>query len=303
METQKNYICIDDSAYIHRYFFAYQKINKKTMGSFHGKEIEVTALEGLLDYTNKLKENFPNSEIIHILDPDNGSAYRKSIYPEYKKRPEKDEILRLQLDILPYVLDGYDQRFIKVDGVEADDILTKISMTYGKKDYIILAAEDKDVWYNVADPGTRENVDGIVCVCRYRKNDKGYNVCDLVFSDYVLEKFGVLPHLMPDYLALLGDTADNIPGVKGIGQKGAAKLLSTYGNIINIMEAAEAGEIKGAVQKNILAGKDDLILSKKLTMPFLDFELPELDSVQPSNNYETQSIVKKIVRPNEKWVF
>lgn len=292
----KNIILIDDSAYIHRNYFAY----RKTTGIYQDEKIEVGAIEGLLNFTDKLNKAFPDCEVIHILDPDHGSDYRKTLFPEYKNRPPKEEELRRQIEILPLVLDGYNQRYIKIDGIESDDILAKYANIYGDENYVMLAAEDKDVWQNIVDV-REDGKPGIVFACRYSKNSQGFNNFDFIFSDYINEKFGVKPQQLADYLAFVGDSSDNIPGVKGIGAVAASKLLTTYGNASNIIEAAAAGEIKGKQRENILSGQDNLILSKKLTLPFLDFNLPDISEIQPSGNYENQINARNIVPPIIKW--
>lgn len=293
----KKYIFIDDSAYIHRYYFASKKIQSK----YNGENIEVGALYGLLYYTNKLKESYPTAEIIHVLDPKNGSQYRKSIFPEYKNRKEKEKDLADQINLLPLILDGYNQRWLQIDGVESDDILGKYSKVLGRDNFVMLGAEDKDILQHIDDTIT-EDKQGVTFVCRYSKNSQGFNGFDFLFSDFVVEKYGVQPYQMGDFLAIVGDGADNIKGIKGLGESAARKLLNAYGNTTNILEAAKAGDIKGRQGKLIIEGEEDLILSKKLTLPFYDFTLPDIDQVQPSNNYGNQITARNIVRPDVNWI-
>lgn len=297
-ENRKKIIFIDDSAYLHRYYFGFPKKQSK----FEGQTLEIGALHGLLEFTDKIKKNFKEAEIIHVLDPDNGSQYRKSFHPTYKDRKDKEFELIRQIQLLPSVLAGYGQSFIKVDGVESDDVLAKYAKIYGDDNLVMLMAEDKDVWQNIIDY-REDGKKGIVSACRYSKGANGFNQFDMIFSDFILEKFGIQPYQLADYLALNGDVSDNIPGVKGIGKVTAQKLLVNYGNINNIILAAEEGDIKGKNREKILAGKEDLIFSKKLTLPFLDFDLPSIETLKPKDNLSVRFEAKKIVPPSLKWEY
>lgn len=297
--SQRKILLIDDSAYIHRYYFAYKKIKNE----YNGKNIEVGALHGLLEFTHKLKKEYEATDIIHILDPKNGSTYRKSFFPTYKDRVEKDDDLKLQIELLPNILSGYNQRWLQIEGIESDDIIAKMSSVYGKQDLVIMVAEDKDIWQNIDDIRTEEK-QGIVCALRYSKNASGINGFSLIFSDFIFEKFGVQPYQISDLLAISGDKSDNIPGVKGIGNKTAVKLITNYGNVAGIVQALENNEIDCLTTlqlKNLSENIDDLILSKKLTLPFLDFDLPDISEIRPSEDYALSLEAKKIVIPEPHW--
>lgn len=103
-----------------------------------------------------------------------------------------------------------------------------------------------------------------------------------------------MPYQIADFLALVGDAADNIPGAKGIGEVSAKKLLLEYGNLNNIILAAKSGEIPGKNNQKILDSLDDIILSKKLTLPFLDFQIPDIEDIDPCYDPIISREVKKL---------
>ena len=177
-------------------------------------------------------------------------TFRHEMFPEYKATRDKTpEDLHAQIPRIEEILKAMGIATLRKNGYEADDIIA----TYAKKceedgSACRIITGDKDLLQLVS-----ENVK----VIRYGKDD--YTELD---RDGVFAEWGVWPEQILDYLALCGDSADNIPGVKGIGPKGAVNLLQAYGNIDEIYANIEA--IKGANKTKLEVGKDACIMSRKL---------------------------------------
>lgn len=290
---EQRIILIDSSAFVYRYYHAYNKIQSQ----YQGENIEVGALHGYLTYTKKLSEEFPSEHLIHVLDPGNGSAFRKALLPEYKGHREKDPLIERQLELLPFVLDGFQQRWVQKSGVESDDILSTYAHIYGKDNFVLIAAKDKDVMQSICS----ERPDGIgsVAMVQYVKGTDGKNIHEILEDEHVVEKFGIEPAQVADYLAIVGDVADNIIGLNGVGPKTAAKLLQQYGTIETLI--AHADEVKGKTGESLRAGLSTLPLMKKLTSTLIDVELPEIETIKPVVNQTINMQVRELVKAKMYW--
>lgn len=189
-----------------------------------------------------------------------GKTFRTELYPQYKaNRIAVPETLLPQFEILQEFLEMSQISFCKQKGYEADDIIA--TMTRNASSSISIVSTDKDLM---------QLVDNRVVCLDFFKN-KTYQEAD------VIAKFGVRPEYIVDYLALIGDASDNIPGVKGCGPKGAIKLIEQFGTVENII--INCNNILNEKTRNIIQSyKQDAILSKRLAS--LHFEVP-LPEIQP----------------------
>jgi len=184
---------------------------------------------------------------------DLGRTFRDEIFAEYKGTREKmPNELRVQINRIKEVVRAFNIPILELEGFEADDVLGTVSRQ----------AKDQNVQAHIitGDRDLLQLVDDNTAVelppSRGSQTPKVYGIPDVV--DY----FGVLPGQVVDWKALVGDTSDNIPGVKGVGQKTATRLLQQYGNLDGIYENVDS--IKGAMGKKIVEGKENAYLSYKL---------------------------------------
>lgn len=200
------------------------------------------AIHGWYKTINKLKENYPESKIICFFDS-GGDAFREELFPEYKQnRSEMPDSLSQQLPVIERLTKMMGIPMVKVPGVEADDLLGTHAVYFASKgEKVMMVSADKDLAQIVSDnilqllpPPTANPRLG------WREIDK----------DGVLKKFGVPAERIIDYLALVGDSADNIPGVPGVGPKTAAKWILAYPSIEDMI--ANAAEVKPPRFKTIL---------------------------------------------------
>ncbi len=197
-----------------------------------------------------------------------GPTFRHQIYPEYKaNRDQAPEDLIAQLAYLDELLEKWGLPTYKSSGYEADDLiatLAKRASSEGKNCYIV--TRDKDLY---------QLVDEHVHILELNKGQIAIHK-----KDYVVEKWQVQPQQIRDYLALVGDSSDNVAGVKGIGPKGAAKLLTDYQNLQNIYEHIESIKPE-SLRKKLVESKDNAFLSYELVG--LAEQVPELLQVSWPN--------------------
>ena len=196
---------------------------------------------------------------------DHGKAtHRLELYSEYKaNRPKMDDKLRVQFPIVEQILHAMDVPIVVEEGWEGDDVMGSVSKLCESEDKICyLVTGDKDMNQLVTN--------NVFTVTTDRKAN------NVIIRDEaaVKERFGVRPNQIIDYLALVGDHADNIPGVEGIGDKGAAGLLDKYDSLDGIY--ANLSDFKGKRLENLINHKDDAYLSQKLATINTNLEL-ELD--------------------------
>ena len=197
----------------------------------------------------KLRRQYPAEKVACVMDAP-GGTFRNEMYPEYKAhRPPMDPDLRAQITPAADFIRASGCPLLVISGVEADDVIATLTLRAAReKCEVIIASSDKDLMQLVG--GGVTMVDGM--------KDMTYD------APAVRKKFGVDPAQMADYLALVGDAADNIPGVKKVGAKTAAKWLNEYGELDSLLK--RAGEIRGVVGENLRAAAADgsLALSRKL---------------------------------------
>lgn len=215
-------------------------------------------------------------------------TFRHIWYPEYKATREKTpEDLHAQIPHIEKILNTLGIPCLRKDGFEADDIIATLARRAAQeKRQCVIISVDKDLMQLVGE---------FVSVLKPDKEE----VLALFNAEKVKEHWGVMPEQMLDYLSLVGDSADNIPGIKGIGPKTAVKLLSTYGTLDAVYEQIDS--IKGAVQKKLQADKEQVYFSRKLIT--LDEHVsiensPEHYCCMPFHFAETAALLKEYELPN-----
>lgn len=229
----KTLLLVDGSSYLYRAFHA--------MPDLRNRQNEPTAaIQGVLNMLRRLHKDYPADYSACVFDA-KGKTFRDDIYPEYKaNRASMPDDLRAQIAPLHEAIQAMGWPLIVEEGVEADDVigaLAKQAEREGVK--VIISTGDKDITQLVNEHVT------VVNTMRdaFRKTD------DVLDIAGVENKFGVPPSLMVDYLILIGDTSDNVPGVEKVGPKTAVKWLKQYGSLDNII--AHADEITGVVGENL----------------------------------------------------
>lgn len=272
---------LDGYALIFRSYFAYKKFIKP-----NSKGINISALVGFYRSMFSFFKEFNPKYYIVALDS-KGPTFRHEISSDYKatRKPAEPELVE-QFPLIISMIEQLNIPSIALPGHEADDIigtLATVCEKEGRECYII--SGDKDLMQLISDKVFQLTSDGKGHYTKYDSNE-------------VFETKGVYPNQIIDYLSLMGDAADNIPGVKGVGAKGAAKLLAEYGSLDKIYENIEAIKAK-ALKSNLTNYKDAAYLSKLLVVLDLDapiereiekFRLPDKDWVTIEKDFEKQRI-------------
>ncbi len=247
--TDKELVLVDGSSYLYRAFHAMPDLN-------NSKGLPTGAIYGVVNMMKRLLNDHKTQRMAMVFDA-KGKTFRDDMFPEYKAhRPSMPDELRCQIELLHEVIRAMGFPLIIVDGVEADDVIGTLSVQAVERDLdVIISTGDKDM---------AQLVNERVCLIDTMKNHR-------MDVEGVRKKFGVEPSQIIDYLALIGDTSDNIPGIRKVGLKTAVKWLKEYGSVENII--AHADEFKGKVGENLCANLDQLRLSYELVTIKLDVEL------------------------------
>lgn len=244
-------ILIDGSSYFFRAFHALPPL-------MNSKGRPTGAVYGVANMVKKLMKDYDKAQIIVVFDA-KGKNFRHALYPEYKAhRPLMAEDLACQFQPLLEILKAMGLPLIMMEGVEADDIIGTLTTMALKADIpVVISTGDKDMAQLVNEKVTLINT----------MTNQIYTI------EKIFEKFGVFPHQMIDYLALIGDTVDNIPGIPKCGPKTAAKWLLEYQTMENLL--AKASEIGGKIGENLRESSHFLPLSKKLVTIQTDLPLTQ----------------------------
>lgn len=242
-------VLIDGNSVIYRAFY---NVPPLTAGGVPTGVIHV-----FLSVLEKLRKNPEISDIIIIFDA-KGKNRRHEMFESYKAtRQAMPEDLIVQLNILKEMLPYTGYPIYCVEGYEADDVINTLSQTINNRVWIV--TKDKDLHQLVNDK---------VQIYDYQKDE-------VIDREKVYEKFGLYPESIPDMLALMGDTSDNIPGIAGIGPKTAKTLLDDYKNLDNIFANVE--NLKGKTKEKIMQGRESAYLSRELVKLFF------IDNMTPSH--------------------
>ena len=229
----KTLLLVDGSSYLYRAFHA--------MPDLRNSANEPTgAIQGVLNMLRRLHKDYPSDYSACVFDA-KGKTFRDDIYPEYKaNRASMPDDLRPQIEPLHEAIKALGWPLIMIDGVEADDVIGALAKQAEREGIkTIISTGDKDITQLVNEHITVVNT----------MRDAFRRVDDVLDVAGVTAKFGIPPSLIIDYLTLVGDTSDNVPGVEKVGPKTAVKWLSNYGNLENIV--AHADEITGVVGENL----------------------------------------------------
>ena len=267
----KKFFIIDAHGILHRNFHALPPLTS-------AKGEEVGALYGFVNWLLKFLDAKKPTHLAVCFDS-KGPTFRHEIFKEYKaNRPPTDEKLVSQLKIARDICTALGLKIVAMQGAEADDLMascTKIAKQNGAE--TIIVTSDKDIYQIVGDK--------VKLWSGSPQDDyRGANAC--------FDKFGVPCKNMADYLALLGDSSDNVPGVEGIGAKSAQTLVNAFGTVEEIIKAAQENNpnLKDALKNKILKGIESAKLSKQLVLlkdnlldlNYDDFKVtpPHLDEVK-----------------------
>ncbi|HEX7031266.1 MAG TPA: DNA polymerase I [Gammaproteobacteria bacterium] len=238
--TDKPFVMVDGSSYLYRAFHAMPPL-KNSRGEPTG------ALYGVANMLRRLPKEYGTDNIVVVFDA-KGPTFRDDLFKEYKAhRPPMPDDLRSQVEPLCQLVEALGFPILRVSGVEADDVIGTLAMqALEDSREVVISTGDKDMAQLVR-PGIT-----LVNTMTNRTMDR----------EGVKEKFDVWPEQVIDYLALVGDTSDNIPGVPKVGAKTAAKWLNEYGTLEEIV--THAGDIKGKVGESLRDNLEQLALSKEL---------------------------------------
>lgn len=274
-------ILIDGSSYLYRAFHAYPD-------SMSNGDIPTNAVYGVVNMLRSMMRQFSTEKIVVIFDA-KGKTFRDDLYPEYKaNRPSMPDELRCQIEPLYNVIRAMGLPLISIPGVEADDVIGTLSSQASAAGMpVLISTGDKDMAQLVD-----ENVTLINTMTNVVMDREG-----------VIEKFGIPPELIIDYLALMGDKVDNIPGVPGVGDKTATALLQGIGSvdeIYNNLDGIAALGFRGSknMAKKLIDNKENAYMSYELATIKLDVELEEThDSLlkQEPNRDELIELYGKLV--------
>ena len=240
MSNSPDLVLVDASSYVYRAFHAIPELNNSRGEPTH-------AVLGVLNMLAKFLKDYQPKRLAMVFDAP-GKTFRDELFAEYKAhRPPMPDKLRSQVEPLLAILRAQGLPILRQEGVEADDVIGTLACRAAREGHtVLISTGDKDMAQLVSDSITLVNT----------------------MSDTVLDragvkaKFDVFPEQIIDYLALVGDTSDNIPGIEKVGPKTAAKWLGQYGTLDNLV--AHAQEIGGKVGENLRAGLATLELSRKL---------------------------------------
>ncbi len=265
MNKEKTLYLIDGSAYIYR---AYHAIRSLT----NSKGLPTNAAFGFTRMLLKLIEDRAPEYIVMFFDA-KGPTFRHEMYADYKaNRPPMPDDLSIQIPYIKEITKGFNMPVVEMSGYEADDLIGTFSRTAEKAGFnVVMVTGDKDFMQLVTDkaiiwdPMKEKTID----------------------SDVIRTTYGIEPSQMIDVMGLSGDTADNIPGVPGIGQKTALSLIKTYKSMKQLYEQIDTIK-KKKQHENLVKYKDQAFLSKELVTINTDVPLPfnpeEFKSKTPDNN-------------------
>jgi DNA polymerase-1 len=247
---------IDGNSLAYRAFFALPESIATSTG------VPTNAIFGFASMLVKILTDYGPKATVVVWD--RGHSGRKEVYADYKaQRSSRPDLLREQWPHLEPLVEAFGYRNLGVDGYEADDVIASIVSRARVEDPpvpVMVVTGDRDA-YQLVDDGVR-----IMTTSRGITDTRVYD------RDGVIDRYGIPPELVPDFIGLKGDTSDNIPGVPGIGDKTAAELLQRFGSLEEVL--AHIDEISGAKRKqNLTEHADDARISKELATAKRDIPL------------------------------
>ena len=245
----KTLLLVDGSSYLYRAFHAMPDL-RNAEGAPTG------AIYGIINMLRKLRNDYPAAYIACVFDA-KGKTFRDDLYPEYKAhRPSMPEDLCKQIEPIHEAVRALGWPILMVEGIEADDVIGTLAVQ--------AAEHDMDTVVSTGDKDMAQLVNEHVMLINTMSNEK-------LDRDGVIAKFGVPPERIVDYLTLIGDTVDNVPGVEKVGPKTAVKWLTQFGSLEAIVE--RNAEIGGAVGDNLRRALDWLPQARTLLTVKTDCDL------------------------------
>ncbi len=267
MEPKKQLVLIDGSSYLYRAFHALPPLmtsDGKPTGAVHG----------VLNMIKRTLADYPAHLVAVIFDA-KGKTFRDELFKEYKaNRPPMPDDLRLQIKPIHEIIKAQGLPLISHEGVEADDIIGTLAMQARAQGMnVVISTGDKDI---------AQIVNSEITLVNTMSNS-------LLDEAGVVKKFGIRPDQIIDYLSLVGDSVDNVPGIPRVGPKTAVKWLHEYETIDNLIKHAD--EIKGKVGENLRNNLDQLELSRKLVTLHCDLDLDiDLEVLVPTKQNDKKLI-------------
>ena len=257
---QDKLVLVDGSSYLFRAYHALPPLT-------NSKGFPTGAIYGVINMIKKLLEDEAASNFIVIFDAP-GKTFRNDLYEEYKAtRPPMPDDLRPQIEPIHNIIKAMGLPLVMINNVEADDVIGTLSKKASDKNMnVIISTGDKDMAQLV-----NRNISLINTMNNQRLDRDGVKL-----------KFGVYPEQIIDYLTLIGDKSDNVPGIPGVGAKTASKWLNEYNSLEKIVEKSNL--INGKIGEKFRANINQLPLSKKLVTidQDLDINLTEYKNAEPN---------------------
>jgi DNA polymerase-1 len=249
--SNKPTVLVDGSSYLFRAFHGLPPL-------VNSKGQPTGAIKGVISMLRRLETDYPGSKVVVVFDA-KGKNFRHEIYPDYKaNRPPMPDDLRSQIEPIHEIIKAMGLPLLIIPDVEADDVIGALAyQATQKKIDVVISTGDKDMAQLVT-----EHVTLINTMTDTKMDIQG-----------VVDKFGVRPEQIIDYLALVGDSVDNIPGVPKCGPKTAVKWLTAYESLQGVID--NAGEIKGKVGENLRDSLSFLPMSYELATIKTEIDLPE----------------------------
>lgn len=249
MTEHKKLILVDGSSYLFRAFHALPPL-------MNSKKIPTGAVKGVINMIRSMVKNNPESNVVIVFDA-KGKTFRNELYDAYKAhRPPMPDELKVQIAPIHKIVEAMGLPILIIDGVEADDVIGTLAREASAAGIsTLISTGDKDL---------AQLVDDQVSLINTMTNEA-------LDTDGVKSKFGVYPNQIIDYLALVGDSADNIPGVPSVGPKTAVKWLAEHQSMSEIID--NASSISGKVGERLRESVEVLLLSYELATIKIDVEL------------------------------
>jgi len=255
-QFQPQFFLIDAHNFLHRNYHALPKLTTSS-----GQE--VGALYGFMRWLVKMLREYNPAYVAVCFDSPGGCARRKALLPSYKgTRKKPDDALVSQLDLARGMVEELGLAMVAKPGIEADDLMAFLARRAARENVAsVLATTDKDVY---------QFLNGLIHIWPAGGKDgfKG--------PEAAREKFGVDVDFLPDYFSIVGDAADNIPGVMGVGPKSAVELIEKFGHLEDIIRAAhnDSPDMKASVAKKIREHEGEALLSKQLVVFDSNLDMP-----------------------------
>ncbi len=253
MEERKKLFLLDAYSLIYRAYYAFIKNPR-----YNSKGMNTSAVFGFINTLEEVLNKQNPSHIAVVFDPDT-PTFRHKMYPDYKaQRPPTPEDIKKAVPYIKSLIKAYNIPVMAIDGYEADDVIGTLAKKAALKDYeVFMMTPDKDFCQLVD-----ENI------YMFKPKRSGYDAEKWGIEE-VQKKFKVQsPSQVTDILALWGDTSDNIPGIPGVGEKTAIKLVGKYGSVEELYKNVH--QLKGKQKENVEKSREQIVLSKKLVTIITD---------------------------------